>query len=135
MEDAMIDPAFTLEKKIAIVVGAANGIGRATALAFAASGAKVACADVEEPGAKTTAAEIEAGGGEGARRRPRGARHPRQHDLAGRDRDSKNAATLEGHGRGTEDDGAQAPARPARPAHRDRARRRLPGERRLGLHD
>ena len=60
----MIDPAFTLEKKIAIVVGAANGIGRATALAYAAAGAKVACADVEEPGAKTTAAEIEAGGGQ-----------------------------------------------------------------------
>src|SRR2546430_13492618 len=65
MEDAMIDPAFTLEKKIAIVVGAANGIGRATALAYAASGARVACADVEEPGAKTTAAEIEAVGGQG----------------------------------------------------------------------
>ena len=27
----MMDPAFTLDKKIAIVVGAANGIGRATA--------------------------------------------------------------------------------------------------------
>ncbi len=26
----MIDPGFTLEKKTAIVVGAANGIGRAT---------------------------------------------------------------------------------------------------------
>src|SRR5215469_5680381 len=63
MEAAMIDPAFTLEKKIAIVVGAANGIGRATALALAAAGARVACADVEEPGAKTTAAEIEKGGG------------------------------------------------------------------------
>ena len=59
----MIDPAFTLEKKTAIVVGAANGIGRATALAFAAAGARVGCADVEEPGAKATAAEIEAGGG------------------------------------------------------------------------
>ena len=60
----MIDPAFTLEKKTAIVVGAANGIGRATALAFAAAGARVACADIEEPGAKTTAAEIEKGGGQ-----------------------------------------------------------------------
>ena len=49
----MIDPAFTLDEKTAIVVGAANGIGRATALAFAAAGAPVACADVEEPGAKT----------------------------------------------------------------------------------
>jgi NAD(P)-dependent dehydrogenase (short-subunit alcohol dehydrogenase family) len=55
----MIDPAFTLEKKTAIVVGAANGIGRATALAFAAAGASVVCADVEEPGARATAAEIE----------------------------------------------------------------------------
>ena len=63
-EANMIDPAFTLEKKTAIVVGAANGIGRATALAYAAAGARVACADVEEPGAKTTAAEIEAGGGD-----------------------------------------------------------------------
>ena len=42
----MMDPAFTLEKKSAIVVGAANGIGRATALAFASAGAAVACADV-----------------------------------------------------------------------------------------
>jgi NAD(P)-dependent dehydrogenase (short-subunit alcohol dehydrogenase family) len=58
----MLDPAFTLEKKIAVVVGAANGIGRATALAFAAAGARVACADVEEPGAKTTAADIEKAG-------------------------------------------------------------------------
>ncbi len=60
----MTDPAFTLDKKIAIVVGAANGIGRATALAFAAAGARVACADIEEPGAKTTAAEIEKSGGQ-----------------------------------------------------------------------
>jgi NAD(P)-dependent dehydrogenase (short-subunit alcohol dehydrogenase family) len=59
----MIDAMFTLENKTAIVVGAANGIGRATALAFAAAGAGVACADIEAPGAKATAAEIEKGGG------------------------------------------------------------------------
>ena len=59
----MFGPAFTLEKKTAIVVGAANGIGRATALAFAAAGAAVACADIEEPGAKATAVEIDEGGG------------------------------------------------------------------------
>jgi NAD(P)-dependent dehydrogenase (short-subunit alcohol dehydrogenase family) len=59
----MMDAAFTLEGKTAIVVGAANGIGRATALAFAAAGARVTCADIEEPGAKATAAEIEKGGG------------------------------------------------------------------------
>ncbi|HXU88937.1 MAG TPA: glucose 1-dehydrogenase [Methylomirabilota bacterium] len=52
-----------LDGKTAIVVGAANGIGRATALAFAAAGASVACADVEAAGAKTTAADIERGGG------------------------------------------------------------------------
>jgi NAD(P)-dependent dehydrogenase (short-subunit alcohol dehydrogenase family) len=60
----MTDPAFSLEKKVAMVVGAANGIGRATSLAFAAAGARVACADIEEPGAKTTAAEIEKSGGQ-----------------------------------------------------------------------
>jgi len=60
----MIDSAFGLEKKTAMVVGAANGIGRATALAFAAAGASVACADVEETGAKTTAAEIEKADGQ-----------------------------------------------------------------------
>ena len=59
----MIDPAFGLTGKIALVVGAANGIGRATALAFAAAGAAVACADVEEAGARKTAADIDAGGG------------------------------------------------------------------------
>jgi NAD(P)-dependent dehydrogenase (short-subunit alcohol dehydrogenase family) len=53
-----------LDGKTAIVVGAANGIGRATALAFAAAGAGVACADIEAPGAKNTAAEIERAGGQ-----------------------------------------------------------------------
>jgi len=56
----MIDSAFQLEKKTALVVGAANGIGRATALAFSAAGAAVACGDVED--AKATAAEIEKAG-------------------------------------------------------------------------
>jgi NAD(P)-dependent dehydrogenase (short-subunit alcohol dehydrogenase family) len=56
----MIDTTFRLEKKVAMVVGAANGIGRATVLAFAAAGGAVACA--EEAAAKTTAAEIEEGG-------------------------------------------------------------------------
>src|SRR5262245_65028610 len=60
----VVDPAFALEGKIALIVGAANGIGRATALAYAAAGAAVACADVEEPGVKTTVADIEAAGGQ-----------------------------------------------------------------------
>ena len=52
------DRTFTLENKVAMVVGAANGIGRATALAFASAGARVACADIEDSGAKTTAGAI-----------------------------------------------------------------------------
>jgi NAD(P)-dependent dehydrogenase (short-subunit alcohol dehydrogenase family) len=59
----MLDPAFTLDNKTAIVVGAAHGIGRASALAFAAAGAAVACADIEESHARATAAEIDKGGG------------------------------------------------------------------------
>ena len=58
----MIDVTFTLAKKVAIVVGAANGIGRATARAFAAAGAAVTCADVEDAGVVTTAAEIDRDG-------------------------------------------------------------------------
>jgi len=58
----MMDRAFTLENKVAMVVGAANGIGRATAVAFAAAGARVACADVED--AKATVAEVEQAGGQ-----------------------------------------------------------------------
>src|SRR5438309_10012920 len=58
----MIDPAFTLEKRPAMIVGAPNGLGRATALVFAAAGAAVGCADVEAPGARAIAAEIEKGG-------------------------------------------------------------------------
>lgn len=60
----MTDSAFTLEGKIGLVVGAANGIGRAASLAFGAAGARVACADVDETGAKTTAADVERAGGQ-----------------------------------------------------------------------
>jgi NAD(P)-dependent dehydrogenase (short-subunit alcohol dehydrogenase family) len=52
-----------LEDKVALVVGAANGICRATCLAFAAAGARVLCADVDEAGARATAAAVEKAGG------------------------------------------------------------------------
>jgi NAD(P)-dependent dehydrogenase (short-subunit alcohol dehydrogenase family) len=52
-----------LSDKVAIVTGAASGIGRAVALRFAAEGAKVACFDVAEEGAAKTAAAIGEGGG------------------------------------------------------------------------
>ena len=41
----MPDNPFRLDGKPAIVVGAALGIGRAIAFAFARAGAKVACLD------------------------------------------------------------------------------------------
>lgn len=49
--------------KVAFVTGAANGIGRATALAFAREGAAVVVADVSEQGNQETARMIEELGG------------------------------------------------------------------------
>lgn len=49
--------------KVAFVTGAASGIGRATALAFAREGASVLVADVSEQGNEETARMIEKEGG------------------------------------------------------------------------
>src|SRR5947209_12174972 len=49
--------------KVAFVTGAANGIGRAAALAFACEGASVVVADVSEQGNQETARMIEEAGG------------------------------------------------------------------------
>lgn len=49
--------------KVAFVTGAANGIGRAAALAFARGGSSVVVADVSEPGNQETARLIEEAGG------------------------------------------------------------------------
>jgi NAD(P)-dependent dehydrogenase (short-subunit alcohol dehydrogenase family) len=45
--------------KVAFITGAANGIGRATALAFAREGASVVCADVSKQNNQETAVMIE----------------------------------------------------------------------------
>jgi NAD(P)-dependent dehydrogenase (short-subunit alcohol dehydrogenase family) len=50
--------------KVAFVTGAAGGIGRATALAFAREGASVVVADVDEQANAETARLIEAEGGQ-----------------------------------------------------------------------
>ncbi len=50
---------FRVDGKVALVVGAASGIGRATALALAQSGASVVCADMNLSGAEATAQEID----------------------------------------------------------------------------
>ena len=50
--------------KVAIVTGAAAGIGRACALRLAAEGARVVVSDIDEAGAAACAGEIVAAGGE-----------------------------------------------------------------------
>ena len=52
-----------LDHRIALVTGSGNGIGKATALVFAAEGAHVHVADVDRAAAETTVAEICAAGG------------------------------------------------------------------------
>ncbi|WP_036242574.1 SDR family oxidoreductase [Methylobacter luteus] len=54
---------LSFENKVAFVTGAANGIGRAAALAFAREGASVTVADVSEQGNQETARMIEDIGG------------------------------------------------------------------------
>jgi NAD(P)-dependent dehydrogenase (short-subunit alcohol dehydrogenase family) len=58
-----------VEGKVAVVTGAASGIGRATARALAAEGATVGIADVDEAGGERVAAGIREAGGEAFFRR------------------------------------------------------------------
>ena len=58
-----------LEGKVALVTGAASGIGRAISSAFAKEGATVACTDVDEEGVRAVAADIEAAGGKAVARK------------------------------------------------------------------
>ncbi|MGI5205902.1 SDR family oxidoreductase [Spirillospora sp. CA-108201] len=50
---------------LVVITGAGSGIGRATAHAFAAAGARVVVADIDEGAAKRTMEEIQAADGEG----------------------------------------------------------------------
>ena len=52
-----------LKDKVALITGAASGIGRESALLFAAEGAAVVVADVVDDAGRATAEEIEKSGG------------------------------------------------------------------------
>jgi len=53
---------FRLDGKTALVLGAASGIGKASAEALAGLGATVICADKNKEGVETTAADISSRG-------------------------------------------------------------------------
>jgi NAD(P)-dependent dehydrogenase (short-subunit alcohol dehydrogenase family) len=55
---------FSLEGKVAVVIGASRGIGRAIALRFAQAGAKVVVSSRKLEGVQAVADEIKAAGGE-----------------------------------------------------------------------
>jgi 3-oxoacyl-[acyl-carrier protein] reductase len=64
-----IAPYFSLDGKVAVVTGAASGIGAATAEVLAGAGAAVVLGDIDEAGAQATADKVAADGGRAVVRR------------------------------------------------------------------
>ncbi len=61
MSDALSH--FRLDDKVAVLTGAASGIGKATAELFGSVGAKLVLGDIDEAGAEATAATVRDAGG------------------------------------------------------------------------
>ncbi len=111
---------FDLTGKTAVVLGAASGIGRSSAQALAALGARVLCADRTVEGAEATAAAIRADGGAANAVACDAANRADVADARGQGRQAVSAARYRGH-----DAGPQHPqdhARLHRRGYRPRAR-------------
>lgn len=55
---------MTVKDKVALITGAASGIGKEIAILFAQAGAKVVVADLDKRAAEATAADLRASGGQ-----------------------------------------------------------------------
>ena len=62
-DDVPAGKAFDLTGQIAVLTGAASGIGRATALVLSGAGATVVLGDIDGPGVEATVKEIDGRGG------------------------------------------------------------------------
>jgi 3-oxoacyl-[acyl-carrier protein] reductase len=61
MNDALVE-AFSLDGRVAVVTGAASGLGRETAIVLAEAGATLVLCDIDETGLAETAALVEQAG-------------------------------------------------------------------------
>jgi 3-oxoacyl-[acyl-carrier protein] reductase len=62
-DDIPAGQAFDLTGQVAVLTGAASGIGRATALVLSGAGATVVLGDIDGPGVEATVKEIDGRGG------------------------------------------------------------------------
>ncbi|KAF8972996.1 hypothetical protein BDZ97DRAFT_1912597 [Flammula alnicola] len=65
-DEELFSHSDQVKGKVVVITGAANGIGRETALRFASYGAKVVIGDLDIAGASSVVAEIEKAGGSAA---------------------------------------------------------------------